>query len=103
VRLAKLSCATGSLNIEGSSAFAPIIGNIAGEYTRLCHGAAITAQSTGSINGVRSLGTLALAGKDKLAVLSDGTDPQASADLVPQAVAVIVYSIVVNRTTGVEN
>jgi hypothetical protein len=52
---------------------------------------------------VRSLGTLALAGKDKLAVLSDGTDPQASADLVPQAVAVIVYSIVVNRTTGVEN
>lgn len=97
-----IQCASGSLRVEGSSAFAPIIGNIAAEYTRSCAGADISTRATGSIDGVRSLAALPGQDKEKLAVLSDGKAVEAEPELVPQAVAVIVYGSVVNRAAGVD-
>ncbi|RSM45289.1 phosphate-binding protein [Amycolatopsis balhimycina DSM 5908] len=95
-------CATGKLSVEGSSAFVPIIGGIAAEYHGQCDGAAITTRATGSVTGVRALAPLDAAGKDGLAVLSDGRSGEAGPELAAKAVAVIVYSLVVNRAAGVD-
>lgn len=95
-------CATGKLSVEGSSAFVPIINSIAAEYHGQCDGAAITTRATGSVTGVRALAPVDAAGKDELAVLSDGRSGEAGPDLEAKAVAVVVYSLVVNRAAGVD-
>ena len=95
-------CATGKLSVEGSSAFVPIIDSIAAEYHGQCDGAAITTRATGSVTGVRALAPVGAAGKDELAVLSDGRSGEAGPDLEAKAVAVVVYSLVVNRAAGVD-
>ncbi|MCR6489874.1 substrate-binding domain-containing protein [Amycolatopsis sp. OK19-0408] len=95
-------CATGKLSVEGSSAFVPIIDSIAAEYHGQCDGAAITTRATGSVTGVRALAPVDAAGKDGLAVLSDGRSNEAGPDLAAKAVAVVVYSLVVNRAAGVD-
>lgn len=95
-------CATGKLAVEGSSAFVPIIDSIAAEYHGQCDGAAITTRATGSVTGVRALAPVDAAGKDELAVLSDGRSGEAGPDLETKAVAVVVYSLVVNRAAGID-
>lgn len=95
-------CATGKLSVEGSSAFVPIIDRIAAEYHGQCDGAAITTRATGSVTGVRALAPVDTAGKNGLAVLSDGRSGEAGPDLEAKAVAVVVYSLVVNRAAGVD-
>jgi phosphate transport system substrate-binding protein len=95
-------CATGKLSVEGSSAFVPIIDSIAAEYRGQCDGAAITTRATGSVTGVRALAPVGAAGKDELAVLSDGRSGEPGPDLAAKAVAVVVYSLVVNRGAGVD-
>ncbi|SEF27122.1 ABC-type phosphate transport system, substrate-binding protein [Amycolatopsis pretoriensis] len=95
-------CATGKLSVEGSSAFVPIIDSIAAEYHGQCDGAAITTRATGSVTGVRALAPVDAAGKDELAVLSDGRSGEAGPELEAKAVAVVVYSLVVNRAAGVD-
>jgi phosphate transport system substrate-binding protein len=95
-------CATGKLSVEGSSAFVPIIAGIAAEYHGQCDGAVITTRATGSVTGVRALAPVDAAGKDELAVLSDGRSGEAGPDLAAKAVAVVVYSLVVNRAAGVD-
>ncbi|MBK1785331.1 PstS family phosphate ABC transporter substrate-binding protein [Prauserella cavernicola] len=94
-----VACADGPLRIVGSSAFAPIAENIAEEYTRSCGGAEVSTVPTGSLDGVRML-----AGDDsgELAALSDGETGEATDELVPNPLAVIVYSVVVNDSVGVE-
>ncbi|WIV61124.1 PstS family phosphate ABC transporter substrate-binding protein [Amycolatopsis nalaikhensis] len=99
---ATAQCATGKLSVEGSSAFVPIIDRIAAEYHGQCDGAAITTRATGSVTGVRALAPVGAAGKDELAVLSDGRSGEAGPDLEAKAVAVVVYSLVVNRAAGVD-
>src|SRR4051794_2870261 len=84
-------CATGKLSVEGSSAFVPIIDSIAAEYRGQCDGAAITTRATGSVTGVRALAPVGAAGKDELAVLSDGRSGEPGPDLAAKAVAVVVY------------
>ncbi|MEV6827306.1 substrate-binding domain-containing protein [Amycolatopsis sp. NPDC051102] len=95
-------CAGGKLSVEGSSAFVPIMDGIAAEYHAQCDDAAITTRATGSVTGVRALAPLDAAGKDGLAVLSDGRSGEAGPDLEAKAVAVVVYSLVVNRAAGVD-
>ncbi|WP_328612479.1 substrate-binding domain-containing protein [Amycolatopsis sp. NBC_00355] len=95
-------CATGKLSVEGSSAFVPIIKGIAAEYHGQCDGAAITTRATGSVTGVRALAPVDAAGRNELAVLSDGRSGEAGADLEAKAVAVVVYTLVVNRAAGVD-
>jgi len=97
-----VECAGGSLAVEGSSAFVPIIDSIAREYHGQCDGADITTRATGSVTGVRALAPVSAADKDGLAVLSDGKSGEAGPDLASKPVAVIVYSLVVNRAAGVD-
>ncbi|MEC3973775.1 PstS family phosphate ABC transporter substrate-binding protein [Amycolatopsis sp. H20-H5] len=100
---ASIRCARGTVAIKGSSAFTPIIDTIAGVYRRSCAGATITVTSTGSINGVHEFTTEQ--GRDShnvLGVLSDGKPSENVPDLEAHAIAVIVYSMVVNRDTGID-
>ncbi|ATY14676.1 phosphate-binding protein [Amycolatopsis sp. AA4] len=96
-------CGTGNLAVHGSSAFARIMNSIATEYHGQCPEAAITTQAVGSVSAVRELGPLPAEQKDSLAVLSDGKATGAGTDLVTQPVAVLVYSLVVNKSVGVDH
>ncbi|WP_010305857.1 PstS family phosphate ABC transporter substrate-binding protein [Saccharopolyspora spinosa] len=93
-------CATGSLRIEGSSAFAPIMSNVATAYSQACGGADVIAQPTGSLDGVRALS--APGSQNDLAVLSDGPALEPSPDLVAQPLALVVYGVVVNDSAGID-
>jgi ABC-type phosphate transport system substrate-binding protein len=95
-------CANGTLAVHGSSAFVPIMASVAKEYHALCGDSNITTQASGSVAAVREFGPLATAGKDGLAVLSDGKAAEAGPELVPQAVAVLMYSLVVNSSVGLD-
>ncbi|RBM10204.1 phosphate-binding protein [Prauserella sp. PE36] len=97
-----LACADGALRIVGSSAFSPIAANIAQGYTHACGAAEVSAVATGSINGVRMLAAADEDESEELAALSDGETGVATDELVPHAVAVIVYTVVVNDSVGVE-
>ncbi|MEU6647168.1 substrate-binding domain-containing protein [Saccharomonospora sp. NPDC046836] len=96
------SCAPGTLRIVGSSAFSPIVDSIAAEYRRACPGSTITTQATGSIDGVRMLAAASPDERGSLAALSDGRASGAPAELVTQPVAVILYSVVVNDSAGID-
>lgn len=95
-------CEAGSLRLEGSSAFIPIMSSIATEYSEGCSDAKVTAEPTGSNDGVRKLDALAVEQQHELAVLSDGMSAEAGPELIPQKVAVIVYGVVVNSSAGVD-
>ncbi|WP_409462624.1 PstS family phosphate ABC transporter substrate-binding protein [Amycolatopsis sp. GA6-003] len=101
-RGAEPGCGTGTLAVHGSSAFARIMNSIATEYHQQCPGATITTQAVGSVSAVRELGPLPADQKDSLAVLSDGKASDAGPELVTQPVAVLVYSLVVNKSVGVD-
>ncbi len=97
-----VACGAGSLTVVGSSAFTPVIGDLAEPYEQAC-GDVITVESTGSIGGVRRL---AGAGADEwggLAALSDGEPAIDAPGLVAQPVAVIVYAVVVGDGVGVDS
>ncbi|EHR52990.1 ABC-type phosphate transport system, periplasmic component [Saccharomonospora marina XMU15] len=97
-----IACADGRLRVVGSSAFIPVVERIATEYTRTCSGAEIDTEATGSIGGVRMLAA-AQDGQDELAALSDGESGAATPELVAQPLAVIVYTVVVNDSVGVDS
>ncbi|MGC7097117.1 PstS family phosphate ABC transporter substrate-binding protein [Amycolatopsis lurida] len=95
-------CAEGSLGVEGSSAFEPIMRSIAAEYTAGCSDAAVATRATGSNDGIRALNALPPERQHELAVLSDGIAGEAGPELVSQKVAVVVYGVVVNASAGVD-
>ncbi|NIJ10257.1 ABC-type phosphate transport system substrate-binding protein [Saccharomonospora amisosensis] len=97
-----IPCADGRLRVVGSSAFIPVVERIATEYTRTCAGAEIDTDATGSIGGVRMLAA-AQDEPDELAALSDGESGAATPELVAQPIAVIVYTVVVNDSVGVDS
>ncbi|RZQ63560.1 PstS family phosphate ABC transporter substrate-binding protein [Amycolatopsis suaedae] len=97
-----IRCADGTIRVEGSTVFTPIVGRIAQKYTQACSDATVTAQPTGSIDGVRALAALPAEQRGELAVLSDGRGGEQAKALVPQAVAVIVFGVVVNTSAGVD-
>ncbi|MFE3173760.1 PstS family phosphate ABC transporter substrate-binding protein [Amycolatopsis sp. NPDC059090] len=96
-------CGSGSLAVHGSSAFAPIMKGIATEYQGQCPGSTIATQAVGSVSAMRELGPLPAEQKDSLAVLSDGKAADAGPDLVTQPVAVLVYSLVLNKSVGLDH
>jgi ABC-type phosphate transport system substrate-binding protein len=49
------TCASGKLNIDGSTAFALVVNEIATEYEQDCPGAQITVRSDGSVQGLSDL------------------------------------------------
>jgi ABC-type phosphate transport system substrate-binding protein len=95
-----IPCASGDLQVKGSSAFTPMVRNIADEYNSLC-GTAITVQPTGGLDGLRELAQTDA--PDRLAVLSDGPATGLGPEYVKRPVAVVVYAVVTNGSVRVQN
>jgi ABC-type phosphate transport system substrate-binding protein len=99
------SCGTGRLTLEGSTAFAPVAQQIAGEYMSMCRAATISVNAIATFNGlnaVNSAGAKRSAAATQIA-MSDGPAPSGYPGLVGHPVAVIIFAVVVNREAGVYN
>lgn len=96
-----IGCGSGELRIEGSSVFMPTMKVLADEYTKACPSARITAQPTGSIDGVRAVAALDPAQSASLVALSDGKYND-QGGLHSEQVAVVVYYVVVNGSVGMD-
>jgi phosphate transport system substrate-binding protein len=96
-----VECVGGDLDIVGSSAFAPIMTTVAEHYDTACAEATVRVTATGSIAGVRELAGIEPARRSTVAAMSDGEVSEATADLVPHPVAVVVYTLVVNDSVGI--
>lgn len=97
-------CASGSLAIEGSTAFSPLVLEMTESYASSCSGADITVTPTGSLVGVRELASEGLASSEvrssRIAV-SDGPASGEYQSLVPRPIAVGVFAVAVNRASDV--
>ncbi|BDH51855.1 hypothetical protein MTP02_28660 [Streptomyces albus] len=74
-----MGCATGSLEVTGSTAFAPVAEELAETYMEQCPGSRITVAAHGSTTGLRELAERGAAAKDgapALVALSDGPAPE---------------------------
>ncbi|MEN2419175.1 substrate-binding domain-containing protein [Streptomyces rimosus] len=99
-------CATGRLTVDGSTAFAPPMREIADQYEARCRGARIDVAESGSLSG---LGRLSKAGKSApgggpaFLAVSDVAAPSIYRRLEGRRVGVILLALVVNERTGVDN
>lgn len=93
-------CAPGQVNVAGSSAFGPIVQKLGDTYMSKCPGATVTVDSSGSLDGVR-----ALTGdpqRTDLAALSDGATDEPTTNLDKRLVAVLIYTMVINKDVGID-
>src|SRR5438552_8448536 len=90
-------CASGELDIEGSTAFAPVFNEVVTEYVQLCPGAHITVRGVGSGQGLADLEQNT--SKTPMIAMYDGTPKQApDPQYVGQAVGDIIFAVVGNRS-----
>ncbi|MFI9648870.1 PstS family phosphate ABC transporter substrate-binding protein [Streptomyces sp. NPDC052040] len=96
-----LGCARGTLTVTGSTAFAPVVRELAQEYGKKCAGADITVDAHGSEAGVGELTALRPRSRHAPALIafSDGATPRADAarDLTGSRIAVSAFTLVVNE------
>ncbi|PAZ13890.1 phosphate ABC transporter substrate-binding protein [Streptomyces sp. SA15] len=105
-----IGCATGDLTLTGSTAFAPVLREVAEKYEGDCEGAAIEVDPHGSTAGVRELaaagaeqGEQGTKGSPPIVALSDGPKPSGLPELRENRVAVSVFALVVNDEVGLTN
>ncbi|MEU2505053.1 substrate-binding domain-containing protein [Streptomyces sp. NPDC007863] len=102
-----IGCARGSLTVTGSTAFAPVVREVAKAYEKDCAGATVTVDADGSTAGVRDLAAAGAAvdGKDSPAViaLSDGHGPAGYPRLREHMVAVSLFTVVAHDAVPVES
>src|SRR5205807_1361289 len=97
-------CASGTLTIEGSTAFAPALSTIRDAYVKSCPGATIQINPIGSLAGLLDLQN---AGVDKggdlssRIVMSDGAAPAQFSNLSGTPIGVLIFAVVVNKATNV--
>lgn len=97
-------CRSGRLDIAGSSAFAPLMQDIATSYTERCGDATITVTGNGSLTGVEDLISDVRADPELRATRLAMSDVEVdSADVVGQQVATLLFAFVINAGTGVES
>jgi phosphate transport system substrate-binding protein len=112
-------CASGSLDLKGSTAFAPTATIIAKQYTGVCTDAKIKVSAISTFNGLNAVqqtmddggkqGTSAAGtqpGRDvgtAQVAMSDGPAPAGYPNLVGYPVAVILFAVVVNVKDHVYN
>ena len=99
-------CAGGSLELEGSTAFAPAAESIASEYMDSCHSAHIRVSGTGSVSGLNELADEGAHNPKEAAsqiAMSDGPAPAGEAykPLYGTPVGVIIFTVVLNRDTRI--
>jgi ABC-type phosphate transport system substrate-binding protein len=89
---APIGCEKGSLTVTGSTAFAPVVRELAKDYERKCPDSAITVDARGSSAGVNALFT----GSRSVVAFSDGPAIGAPGRLVGRRIALSVFTLVVN-------
>jgi phosphate transport system substrate-binding protein len=96
------ACATGTLNIDGSSAIKALVQKAADEYQAKCPGATITVAATNSSTGVTkaSSGAVDIGDSDIPASLVQGVDPSTLSD---NLVAIVNFAVVVNAQANLTN
>lgn len=103
---ASAESATGRLTVDGSSAFAPPMQDIARQYTARCRGAEIEVAESGSLSGLgrlnRARRSAPAVGPTFLAV-SDVAAPAIYREPAGRRAGVILLGMVVNGRTGVGN
>ncbi|MBT2379112.1 substrate-binding domain-containing protein [Streptomyces sp. ISL-111] len=107
-----LDCARGELRVTGSTAFAPVVRELAATYMKECEGSRIEVDPRGSNSGIRELADEgarsakaggAKAGSPALVALSDGPKPPGHPELRETRVAVSLFSLVVNDRVPVRD
>lgn len=101
-----IGCARGTLTVTGSTAFAPVLREVARKYEADCEGAAVTVDPHGSTAGLRELeaaGAEAKNGSPPLLALSDGPKSADMPRLRENRVALSVFALVVNDDVGLRN
>ncbi|MHC3471577.1 PstS family phosphate ABC transporter substrate-binding protein [Streptomyces sp. 7R007] len=94
-----IGCETGTLRITGSTAFEPVVRDLAKEYEKKCRDSAITVDTRGSAAGVSELAALGAESKKgarNLIAFSDGPAAGAPGRLRGRRVALSVFTLVVN-------
>jgi phosphate transport system substrate-binding protein len=104
-----IGCRSGTLTLTGSTAFAPVLREVAEKYEEDCadeeprievddlHG------STAGIRDLAAAGAEAENGSPPLVALSDGPKPSGLSELRETQVAVSVFALVVNEDVGLRN
>ncbi|MFF5291403.1 PstS family phosphate ABC transporter substrate-binding protein [Paractinoplanes globisporus] len=101
---APLDCASGHVNVTGSTAFAPIVQEAAKSYQDLCPGATFAFDMRGSGEGLQFLDQAGRDGKaDGQLTFSDGEKPSGMPALLPRPIAFVLFTLVVNGDTGVSD
>ncbi|MER6147680.1 substrate-binding domain-containing protein [Streptomyces hirsutus] len=103
-----IGCEGGTLTVTGSTAFEPVLKEVAEEYRRDCAeaGPEIDVDPHGSTAGIRELvaaGREAKEGSPPMVALSDGPKPDGLPELRENPVAVSLFTLVVNKGVGVKN
>ncbi|MFE6282530.1 PstS family phosphate ABC transporter substrate-binding protein [Streptomyces sp. NPDC057877] len=99
-----IECERGELTVTGSTAFAPVIEEIADKYEDKCQGVDITVDARGSEAGVADLGALVRddkGGAGSVIAFSDGP-LGARWGLKGQGIALSVFTVVVHEGVGAE-
>lgn len=96
-------CVSGRLDIDGSSAFHPMAVRIGDAYRESgCANADIKIFQHGSNRGIRGLISAAPKERPSRIAMSDGLTQTEDPHLVAHPVGVVVFSVVANRDTGID-
>ncbi|MEU7293155.1 substrate-binding domain-containing protein [Streptomyces exfoliatus] len=101
-----IGCAKGTLTVTGSTAFAPVVRELAKKYEKDCEGSTVHVNAHGSTSGIRQLetaGTKASKGSPAVIALSDGPKPSGYPQLRESMVAVSLFTLVLNDGIPVES
>lgn len=102
-----IGCARGTLTVTGSTAFEPVVRELAQKYEKECEGSTVTVDAHGSNAGIRELAdrgaTAGRSGSPALIALSDGPKPDGYPQLRENRVAVSLFRLVVNDRVPVKN
>lgn len=102
-----MGCARGELTVTGSTAFKPVLDELAQKYAAACDGATVIVDAHGSTAGIRELAERGAAsgtsGSPALVALSDGPKPSGFPRLRENRVAVSLFRLVVNDRVPLRN
>ncbi|MFD9032511.1 substrate-binding domain-containing protein [Streptomyces sp. NPDC059567] len=102
-----IGCARGTLRVTGSTAFAPVVRELAKKYEKDCEGATVVVDAHGSTAGIRELATVGAESGNKgspaVIALSDGRKPGGYPQLRESMVAVSLFTLVLNDAIPVTN
>jgi len=89
------TCAAGKINFDGSTAFAPIMNQVAAEYEQSCPQAQITIRAVGSAEGMADLERT---NTTPVVAMSDGLPQQLPGpQYVGRPVGIVIFAVVGNR------